>query len=136
MAASLVKARPLQASPADRDPRPPLHDHGAIADPRSGRGDQVKANHRDAVTLAKLLRAGELTAAWILDATDEAIRDLTRRARRRGGSAAQAPAGQRLPAPSRPELSGKSSWGGRHARWLAELTFEHPASCCRKRRTR
>ena len=24
---------------------------------------------------------------------------------------------------------GKSTWGGRHARWLAGLTFEHPAQC-------
>ena len=28
-------------------------------------GDQVKTNRRDAISLAKLLRAGELTAVWV-----------------------------------------------------------------------
>src|SRR5512132_3174633 len=41
-------------------------------------GDRVKTNRRDAVTLAKLLRAGELTAAWVPDPMHEAIRDLGR----------------------------------------------------------
>jgi transposase len=39
-------------------------------------GDRV--NRRDAVTLARLLRAGELTAVWVPDAVHEAVRDLTR----------------------------------------------------------
>src|SRR6516225_12290855 len=30
-------------------------------------GDRVKTNRRDAVSLAKLLRAGELTAVWVPD---------------------------------------------------------------------
>lgn len=30
-------------------------------------GDQVKTNRRDAIGLAKLLRAGELTAVWVPD---------------------------------------------------------------------
>ncbi len=41
-------------------------------------GDRVKTNRRDAVTLARLLRAGELTAIWVPDATHEAVRDLVR----------------------------------------------------------
>ena len=41
-------------------------------------GDRVKTNRRDAVTLARLLRAGELTAVWVPDAVHEAVRDLTR----------------------------------------------------------
>ena len=32
-------------------------------------GERVKTNRRDAVTLARLLRAGELTAVWVPDAT-------------------------------------------------------------------
>ena len=35
-------------------------------------GDRVKTNRRDAVSLAKLLRAGELTAAWVPDERHEA----------------------------------------------------------------
>jgi transposase len=38
----------------------------------------VKTNRRDAVTLAKLLRAGELAAAWVPDPMHEAVRDLCR----------------------------------------------------------
>src|SRR6266849_10790167 len=30
-------------------------------------GDRVKTNRRDAISLAKLLRAGELTAVWVPD---------------------------------------------------------------------
>src|SRR3974390_2186463 len=41
-------------------------------------GDRVKTNRRDAQSLAKLLRAGELTAVWVPDEAHEAIRDLVR----------------------------------------------------------
>jgi transposase len=41
-------------------------------------GDRVKTDRRDALILAKLHRAGELTAIWIPDAADEAMRDLVR----------------------------------------------------------
>src|ERR687887_2108480 len=41
-------------------------------------GNQVKTNRRDALSLARLLRAGELTAVWVPDRHHEAIRDLTR----------------------------------------------------------
>ena len=41
-------------------------------------GDRVKTNRRDALNLAKLLRAGELTAVWVPDARHEAMRDLVR----------------------------------------------------------
>jgi transposase len=36
-------------------------------------GDRVKTNRRDAVGLAKLLRAGEITAVWVPDERHEAI---------------------------------------------------------------
>ena len=41
-------------------------------------GERVKTNRRDAVTLARLHRAGELTAVWVPDAIHEAVRDLVR----------------------------------------------------------
>src|SRR3954447_14115285 len=41
-------------------------------------GERVKTNRRDALTLARLHRAGELTAVWIPDPTHEAMRDLVR----------------------------------------------------------
>src|SRR5947209_1982121 len=41
-------------------------------------GDRAKTNRRDALALARLLRAGELTAVWVPDPTHEAVRDLVR----------------------------------------------------------
>lgn len=41
-------------------------------------GDQVKTDKKDAIKLARLLRAGELVAVHVPDETDEAIRDLCR----------------------------------------------------------
>ena len=41
-------------------------------------GVRVKTNRRDAVQLAKLSRAGELTAVWVPDERHEAMRDLSR----------------------------------------------------------
>src|SRR5258705_40390 len=41
-------------------------------------GDRVKTNRRDALMLARLLRAGELTAVWVPDPAHEAMRDLVR----------------------------------------------------------
>jgi transposase len=40
-------------------------------------GDRVKTNRRDAVSLARLPRAG-LTAVWVPDGGHEAMRDLVR----------------------------------------------------------
>lgn len=41
-------------------------------------GDRVKTDRRDALRLAQLLRAGELTRVWVPDEDDEALRDLVR----------------------------------------------------------
>ena len=41
-------------------------------------GDRVKTDRRDATMLAKLHRAGELTAIWVPDQAHEAMRDLVR----------------------------------------------------------
>ena len=41
-------------------------------------GDRVKTDRRDSLNLARLHRAGELTAVWVPDGAQEALRDLTR----------------------------------------------------------
>lgn len=41
-------------------------------------GDRVKTNRRDAISLARLHRAGELTPVWVPDEAHEAVRDLVR----------------------------------------------------------
>src|ERR1700738_5212882 len=92
------------------------------------RGDRVKTNRRDAVSLAKLLRAGELTAVWVPDRRHEAVRDLTRaretavidlRAKRQQVSAFLLRQGRWYPA-------GKKSWTKVHMEWLAQQKFEQP----------
>ena len=42
-------------------------------------GSPFKTDKRDARSLARLLRAGELTAVYVPESTDEAIRGLVRR---------------------------------------------------------
>ena len=41
-------------------------------------GDRIKTDRRDAIILARLSRAGELTPVWVPDETHEAMRDLIR----------------------------------------------------------
>jgi transposase len=41
-------------------------------------GERVKTDRRDALTLARTYRAGELTPVWVPDAAHEALRDLVR----------------------------------------------------------
>jgi len=89
-------------------------------------GDRVKTNRRDAVNRAKLLRAGELTAVWVLDERHEAMRDLVRardtaardyRSKRQNVSALVLRLGLHYP--------GKKTWGRSHMNWLTSLKLEH-----------
>jgi transposase len=91
-------------------------------------GDRVKTNRRDALSLAKLLRADELTAVWVPDGAHEAMRDLTRaretamldlRRTRQHISAFLLRLG-------RPYPEGKKTWSKVHVRWIASQKLEHP----------
>jgi transposase len=89
-------------------------------------GDRVKTDRRDANNLAKLHRAGELTAVWVPDEAHEAIRDLVR----------VRLAAVRTLRKARQQLSGfllrqgchygAKAWTHLHRRWLAGLKFKHP----------
>ena len=90
-------------------------------------GDRVKTNRRDAVSLAKLLRAGELTAVWVPDRHHEAMRDLTRardtavddlRSKRQQISAFLLRKGLHY-------CAGKKTWSQAHLNWLARQKFEY-----------
>ena len=91
-------------------------------------GERVKTDRRDAVKLARLHRSGELTAVWVPDEEQEAMRDLTRA--REDMKAIELKARQRLGAfmlrHGRVYRSGKSRWTQQHFRWLEEQKFEHP----------
>src|SRR5215472_7595054 len=87
-------------------------------------GDRVKTDRRDAASLARLHRAGELTAVWVPDVGHEAMRDLVR---------ARLDAVHALRR-ARQQLSGfllrqgchygRPAWTKLHRRWLADLKFE------------
>ena len=91
-------------------------------------GDRIKTDRRDAMMLAKLHRAGELTPIWIPDAAHEAMRDLVR---------ARATAGRVL-SKARQHLQsfllrhdriyrGLRAWTLAYRRWLTTVCFDHPA---------
>lgn len=91
-------------------------------------GDRVKTNRRDAQTLARLLRAGELTAVWVPDETHEAVRDLVRtramaiedyRRKRQHVTVFLLRHGR--------SYDRQATWKGWHMRWLDSQSFEHPA---------
>lgn len=91
-------------------------------------GDRVKTNRRDAVGLAKLHRAGELTEVWVPDDAHEAMRDLVRAratARRVLGKARQHLQGFLL-RHSR-VYTGKRGWTQAYRRWLTTVRFDHSA---------
>jgi transposase len=91
-------------------------------------GDRVKTNRRDGVSLAKLLRAGELTAVWVPDRGHEAMRDLTR-ARERAmldlrGKRQQI--SSLLLRQGRHYQEGRKPWTKIHKAWLMRQKFDHP----------
>src|SRR5437868_10092973 len=91
-------------------------------------GDRVKTDKRDARKLARLLRAGELTAVYIPEATDEAIRDLCRA--RSDAVDDRRRSRHRLKAfllRHGYSYQGKSAWSAAHERYLRELVLPHPA---------
>jgi transposase len=91
-------------------------------------GDRVKTNRRDAVTLARLHRADELTAVWIPDPTHEAMRDLVR-ARTAAMETVRRARQQLQGFLLRHDrlFTGRKAWSPAHRRWLARLRFAHPA---------
>ena len=87
-------------------------------------GERVKTDRRDSLMLARLHRAGELTAVWVPDDAQEGLRDLTRA--REDMKDLQRQAKQRLCAfllRYGKCYSGKSNWMQAHYRWLEEQQF-------------
>jgi transposase len=80
------------------------HDCQVVAPSRIPKapGERIKNDRRDALKLARLLRAGDLTAVWVPDQEQELLRH-----------------GYHWP-------RGKSRWTPAHENWLAGLKMEHP----------
>lgn len=90
--------------------------------------DRIKNDRRDALTLARLHRAGELTPVYVPDQEDEAIRDLTR-AREDARTVAKK-AKQRLSAfllRHGHSYSGKTRWSKAHMNWIVNIGMDHRA---------
>lgn len=87
-------------------------------------GDRIKTDRRDGGALARLHRAGELTAIYIPTPDDEALRDLVRAREDAVGLSTQAKhrlkafllrQGRRYP--------GRAGWTRPYRRWPADLSF-------------
>lgn len=96
-----------------------------VAAPRS---ERIKTDRRDAMKVARKLRSGELSAVWVPDIEQEAIRDYSRcrgdfkgqqHKARQQHNAFVLRHGYHWP-------RGKSRWTLRHWRWLEGLEFAHP----------
>src|SRR2546422_6258388 len=91
-------------------------------------GDRVKTDSRDALTLARLLRSGDLTPVWVPDREHEALRNLVRaryvakadllRAQHR---VVKLLVREGVPAPQ-----GCRSWSAPYRAWLNQLQLPQP----------
>jgi transposase len=91
-------------------------------------GDRVKTDRRDATSLARLDRAGELTYVHVPTPEDEAMRDLVRA--REDAKRAETRARQHLQAMllrNGITYAGKTAWTPAHERWIARLKLPLPA---------
>lgn len=90
-------------------------------------GERIKTDRRDALKLARLLRAGELTGIWVPDEEQEAMRDLCRA--RDDMKSQERKACQQLNAfvlrHGHHWPSGKDRWTTAHYNWLESLKFAH-----------
>jgi len=90
-------------------------------------GERIKTDRRDALKLARALRNGDLTAVWVPDEEQEAMRDLSRARDDMKGQERKA----------RQQLNGfvlrhghawpgnRSRWTQAHYHWLESLRFAH-----------
>jgi transposase len=94
-------------------------------------GDKIKTDQRDALKLARLHRAGELTAVHVPDAVDESVRDLCRA--RSDAMEDLRRAKQRLKMfllRLGYRYKGRENWSDAHVRYLRELAMPLPVHKC------
>jgi transposase len=132
------QAKPLvlvdDASPCgswrSRDLRHTGYDGGGVAPSRSPTqaGERVHTNRRDAINLARLMRAGALTPLSGPTGEDEALRDRGR-AREEAIGALKAATLRRTACLRRPDSrsTGRATWGPAHRRWRRAGVWPPPA---------
>ena len=92
-------------------------------------GDRVKTDRRDAIKLARCLRAGELSKVWVPDPAHEALRDLVRarEAAKKDQLRARHRMGKFLLRAGRRPTDETKAWSSDYMQWLRGLHFEHAA---------
>jgi transposase len=90
-------------------------------------GDRVKTDRRDAILLARLARAGELTPVWVPDETHEAMRDLIRGRAVAVKDIRQARQRIRSFLLRYDRRYAGAVWNRSHRTWLGNQSFGHPA---------
>ncbi len=87
-------------------------------------GDRVKTDKRDALTLARLARSGDLTPVYVPAVPDEAVRDLAR-AREDALKDLNAARFRLKALLLRNDIrdTGRANWSTEHCRWLARLVL-------------
>ena len=90
-------------------------------------GNRQKNDTRDAVMLARLLRAGELTSVWVPDPVHEAMRDLVRARSVASHDARKARTLVQLFLLKHDLRYPAKSWTSRHRTWLRNRQFSHQA---------
>lgn len=88
-------------------------------------GQRIKTDRRDAIKLARCLRAGDLTAVWVPDEPTEALRDLerAREAAKRAERSAKHQLSKFLLRHGR-KWEGGSNWTLKHLAWIRRQQFE------------
>lgn len=92
-------------------------------------GDRVKTDRRDAIKLARCLRAGELSKVWVPDPAHEALRDLVRarEAAKKDQLRARHRMSKFLLRAGRRPADDKKAWGSEYMLWLRGVKFEQSA---------
>jgi transposase len=90
-------------------------------------GNRQKNDTRDALMLARLLRAGELTYVWVPDPAHEAMRDLVRARQLAARDARKARVQIQMFLLKHGLRYESKPWSYRHRVWLADRRFEHPS---------
>jgi transposase len=93
-------------------------------------GDRVKTDRRDAEKLARCHRAGELTAVWVPNAAQEALRDLVRarEAAKKDQLKARHRLGKFLLRHGRRRPDGIKAWTKKHREWIkSHVRFKEAA---------
>lgn len=91
-------------------------------------GEKIKTDKRDALKLAKRLKSEDLTAIYVPEPEDEAIRDLSR-ARETAMKDLKDAKYQLKALQLRNNINyrGTANWSLKHLRWLTELILPHPS---------